>query len=187
MIEIWKDIKGYEGLYQVSNLGRVKRLEHKRYDRNQILKERIIKTTYPKNGWYPYLSLCRNGIYKNHNIHRLVAEAFIPNPNKYPIINHIDGNKQNNSLDNLEWCTFSHNNREACRLGLNKGTAKTTLQFDKQGNLIKEWFSTRKAEKELKIANGKVSDCCIGKRKSAGGFIWKYKEVILNDNERTCT
>lgn len=178
MEEIWKDIKGYENLYQVSNTGKVKRLSHKRYDRNQILKERIVKITYPKNNWYPYLSLCKNGKAINKNIHRLVAEAFIPNPNNFPIINHIDGNKQNNSISNLEWCTYSHNNREAHKIGLNKGTAKTTLQFDKKGNLIKEWFSTRKAEKELKIANGKVSDCCIGKRKTAGGFVWKYKEII---------
>ena len=178
MVEVWKDIPDYEGLYQISNLGRVKRLSHKRFDRNQILKERIVKTTYPKNGWYPYLSLCKNGIYKNYSIHRLLAEVFIPNPNNYPVINHIDGNKQNNSLDNLEWCTYSHNNKEACRLKLNKGTAKTTLQFDKNGNFIKEWFSTRVAEKELNITNGKISQCCIGNRKSAGGFVWKYKEEL---------
>lgn len=177
MEEIWRDIKEYEGLYQISNWGNVKRLSHKRYDRNQILKERKIKVIYPKNKWYPYLSLCKEGKYINKYLHRILAETFIPNPNNEPCINHIDGNKQNNSLDNLEWCSFSHNNREAHKLGLNKGTAKTTLQYDKQGNFIKEWFSTRKAEHDLHIANGKVSDCCIGKRKTAGGFVWKYKEI----------
>lgn len=174
--EIWKDIKDYEGLYQVSNLGRVKRLAHKRCDRNQMLKERIVKTVIPKKDWYPYLSLCKNGARKNHFIHRLVAEAFIPNTHNFPCINHIDGNKKNNAISNLEWCTFSHNNREACRLGLNKGTSKITLQFDKNGNFIKEWCSTRKAEQTLKISNGKVSWCCIGKRKTAGGYKWRYKE-----------
>lgn len=175
--EIWKDIKDYEGLYQISNLGNVKRVQHKRYDRNQTLKEKRIKVIFPQNKSYPYFSLCKNGVAKNHHLHRVIATAFIDNPNNYPCINHIDGNKQNNCLDNLEWCSYSHNNKEACRLKLNCGTAKTTLQFDKQGNLIKEWFSTRQAEKELNIANGKISACCIGKRNSAGGYIWKYKEI----------
>ena len=177
MKEIWKDIKGYEGLYQVSNLGRIKRLKHKRFDRNQILPERLVKVSYPKNNWYPYVSLCKNGKYVSKCIHRLVASAFIPNPNNYPVINHKDGNKQNNAIDNLEWCSYSHNNKEAYRLKLNNGTAKTTIQYDKKGNFIKEWFSTRIAEKELNIANGKISACCIGKRNIAGGYIWKYKEI----------
>ena len=176
MEKIWKDIKGYEGLYQINQFGIVKRLSHKRIDRNQILKERVVKTIYPKNGNYPYLSLCKNGVYKHHCIHRLVAIAFIPNPNNYPMINHIDGNKQNNSLNNLEWCTYSHNNSEAYRLGLNLGTSKKVLQFDKNGNFIKEWNSTRQAEKGLNICNGKISDICLGKRKSAKGFVFKYKE-----------
>lgn len=174
--EIWKDIKDYEGLYQVSNLGNIKRVQRKRYDRNQLLEEKIIKVIFPKNKWYPYFSLCKNGVAKNHYLHRVLAIAFIPNPNNYPCINHIDGNKQNNNLNNLEWCSFSHNNKEAHKLKLNRGTAKTTLQFDKQGNFIKEWFSTRQAEKQLNIANGNVSACCIGNKKSAGGYIWKYKE-----------
>lgn len=173
MNEIWKDIKGYEGLYQISDLGRVKRLEGKRYDRNQILKERIVKTTYPKNGWYPYLSLCKNGVYKNFHIHRLVAEAFIPNPSNYPCVNHIDGNKQNNDISNLEWCTFQHNNIEAFRLRLNKGTIKAVLQYDMEGNFIKEWESIVSAQKVYGYIH--ISDVCKGRRKTAGGYKWKYK------------
>ena len=176
MKEIWKDIKNYEGLYQISNFGKVKRLKHKRYDRNQILEERELKIVCPKKDWYPYLSLCKNGEYKNHSIHRLVAETFIPNPNHYPCINHINGLKKDNRIENLEWCSYTHNNKEAYRLGLNKGTAKRTLQFDKNGNFIKEWISARQAELQLSIANSKISMCCNGKRKSAGGFVWKYKE-----------
>lgn len=176
MKEIWKDIKNYEGFYQVSNLGRVKRVEHKRYDRNQILKERIVKITIPKNDDYPYLSLCKNGIYTRKNIHRLLAMAFIPNPNNYPAINHIDGNKKNNDLSNLEWCSYSHNNSEAYRIGLNKGTSKRVCQYDRQGKLLKVWESTRKAEKELKISNSKISKVCLGKGKTAGNFIWRYED-----------
>lgn len=181
MQEIWKNIKDYEGLYQVSNFGKVKRLQHKRCDRNQIMKERLVKVIKPSNNWYPYLSLCKNGKTKNVYLHRLIAIAFIPNPNNYPCINHKDGNKQNNKIDNLEWCSFSHNNKEAHKLKLNKGNAKNVIQLDKNQKFIKEWFSTREAEKELNIANGKVSWCCIGKRKTAGGFIWKYKEDYINE------
>ncbi len=177
--EIWKDIKGYEGYYKISDLGRVKRLERKRYDRNQILKERIVKTIYPKNGWYPYLSLCKKGIYKNYTIHRLIAEAFLPNPDNLPCINHKDGNKQNNSISNLEWCDYSHNNREAHRLGLNRGTSKEVYQFDLNENLIKVWSSGRKAEQYYNI--GHIADCCNKKRKTSGGFIWKYKESVINE------
>lgn len=175
MKEIWKDIKDFEN-YKISNLGKIKRKKHKRFDRNQILREREVKVTYPKNNLYPYVTLCKDGKKHNKNLHRLLAETFIPNPENKPCVNHIDGNKQNNNLNNLEWCTYSHNNKEAYRIGLTRGTAKTTLQFDKNGNFIKEWFSTRKAEQELNVANGKISCCCIGKRKTAGGFIWKYKE-----------
>ena len=94
LAEYWKDIKNYEGFYQVSNLGNVKRLEHKRCDRNQIMKERKLKVIYPKNELYPYVTLCKNGKKTNHNLHRIIAQAFIPNPNNYPCINHIDANKQ---------------------------------------------------------------------------------------------
>lgn len=114
--EIWKDIKDYEGLYQVSNLGRVKRVEHKRCDRNQLYKEKLIKLQTYKCG-YLYVGLWKNSKRKHHRVHRLVAEAFMPNPNNYPVINHIDSNIKNNNVNNLEWCTQSHNIKESFRLG----------------------------------------------------------------------
>lgn len=170
--EVWKEIPNYEGLYAISNLGNIKRLAHKRCDRNQLMKEKHLKVTYPKNNKYPYVTLCKHGICKSQLLHRLMAMAFIPNPNNYPCINHIDGNKQNNSLVNLEWCTYSHNNKEACRLGLNKGTSKVVYQYDLKGNFIKAWKSGRLAEQSLGIKH--VADCCNGKRSQSGNFKWSY-------------
>ena len=121
MQEIWKEIKDYPN-YQISNLGRIKALKfysniHKRYyDRELLLKEK-------KNSHgYKFISLgCgKRGTRKNIAIHRLVAEAFIPNPNNLPEVNHIDGNKLNNNIDNLEWCTRSENMLHAYKLGLHK-------------------------------------------------------------------
>ena len=105
--EIWKDIIGYEGLYQVSSYGRVRSLD--RYDsRNCFRKKRILKLCANRLG-YLKVGLWSNGKVKHHLVHRLVAEAFIPNPNNLPIINHIDENPSNNNVDNLEWCTAKYN------------------------------------------------------------------------------
>lgn len=109
--EIWKDIKNYEGLYKISNLGRVKSLP--KYAGRSYRKEKILKTYLDKNG-YVKVILCKNNRTRFLSIHRLLAEAFIPNPNNYPQINHKDENKQNNSLNNLEWCT--------CKYNINYGT-----------------------------------------------------------------
>ncbi len=109
MKEIWKDIPNYENLYQISNLGRVRSL-HNRYKNKQYLKP------CANSKGYLLVSLCKNHIQKAFNIHRLVAEAFIPNPNNYPCINHIDENKENNIFTNLEWCTYQYNNTYGHRI-----------------------------------------------------------------------
>ena len=103
MQEIWKDIPNYENLYQISNLGRVRSL-HNRYKGKQYLK------ACPNSKGYLLVSLCKNHTQRAFNIHRLVAEAFIPNPNNLPCINHIDENKLNNAVSNLEWCSYQYNN-----------------------------------------------------------------------------
>lgn len=123
MIEIWRDIKDYEGLYQVSNLGRVKSLARIRYnghERGHQLNE-IIRKPYAGKVGYLTVTLCKNGKHKNCTIHRLVAQAFIPNPENKGTVNHIDGDKHNNNVFNLEWNTMKENSRHAFRTGLNDG------------------------------------------------------------------
>lgn len=123
--EIWNDIKGYEGLYQISNNGRVKSLERKSDRTNSLIgkhsvptKERILKSS---NKRYAGVTLVRDGIKKYPNIHRLVAENFIANPFNLPCVNHIDGNGLNNCVTNLEWCNQSQNTQHAYNTGLHKG------------------------------------------------------------------
>lgn len=176
--EIWKDILGYEGLYQVSNFGRVKSLERLiKYTENKIVlrKCRIIKTNTNKCG-YVYVVLHKDGIKKMKTIHRLVAEAFLDNPDNLPQVNHKDENKLNNSVENLEWCDAKYN--------VNYGTAltrrtikksKIVYQYDLKGNFIREWSSTMECGRNG-YNQGSVSACCRGKRKYHKDCIWKYKE-----------
>ena len=130
--EIWKDIEGYEGLYQVSNLGRVKRMRFINKNTN-IEKERIKSQKIRKDG-YLEVALYKNGKGKYIQVHRLVAKSFIPNPKKLPQVNHIDGNKENNCVDNLEWVTNKENVTHAIKTGLqnnsgeHNGKAKLTQQ-----------------------------------------------------------
>lgn len=109
MSEIWKDIPGYEGIYQISSLGRIKSLERKikTSKGERIVKEKIKKLE--TNGKYILIKLCKNSIIEHVSIHRLVAQVFIPNPDNLPEVNHKDENKHNNSVDNLEWCTHKYN------------------------------------------------------------------------------
>ena len=164
MTEIWRDIEGYEGLYQISNKGRVKRLLGP--------SERILRPW--DNGYgYMIIGLCKNGIRKRIKVHRLVAIAFIPNPDNKPQVNHKDENKKNNCVENLEWMT--------CRDNINYGTrtertSRKLLQYSKSGEFIREWPSALKIERVLGINNANIIQCCKGKRKSSGGFVWKYKE-----------
>lgn len=122
MQEVWKDIKGYEGLYQISNLGNVKSLKRKSLN-FKCEKDKILINCKTSQG-YEKVMLCKNKQVKNQMIHRLVAKAFIPNPNNLLEINHIDGDKTNNKVSNLEWCTRSENIKHAYELGLNYGSDK---------------------------------------------------------------
>lgn len=164
--EIWKDIQGYEGLYKVSNLGRVKNR-----------KGLIMSPELYHKGYYR-VQLYNKGKRKHERINRLVALAFIPNPNNYPMVNHKDENKLNNKADNLEWCTHKYN----CNYGTAiersaKNRRKKVIMYDKQGNKLKDFKSLTIASSYLNKphAHSHISDCCKGKRKSAYGYIWKYK------------
>lgn len=118
MKEIWKNVNEYEELYQVSNLGNVKRIRFINF-RSNYLKNKLLKPIKHKNG-YLVVGLTKNGKTKIKAIHRLVAQTFIDNPKNKKYVNHIDGNKQNNKVDNLEWCTPSENQKHAYKLGLQK-------------------------------------------------------------------
>lgn len=164
MREIWKDIEGYEDKYMVSNYGNVK-------SNNKVLTK--------QNGYnYFRVTLSNNGKRKHFQIHRLVAKAFIPNPKNLPEVNHKDGNKQNNMVENLEWCTRSENELHCYRN--NPELHKTSIinQYDLNGKFIKQWKSIKDALKELKINN--ISACCRGKRNTAGGYIWRYERQYLS-------
>ena len=171
MIEIWRDIIGYEGMYQISNTGNVKSLVRKN---NKV--EKILKPAINTEG-YKHVILFKNKVSHNTRIHRLVARHFIENPLNKKCVNHIDGVKTNNNVTNLEWVTNSENIRHAFKMGLLKKKIPhlKVLQFDKQDNFIKEWNSVTEIETTLSIVSTSIYSCCWGKRKSAGGFKWKYK------------
>ena len=166
MKEEWRDIKGYEGLYQVSNLGKIRRLK---YGKCKILK------LHSNGVGYINVDLCMNGKKITKKVHRLVAEAFIPNPDNKPQVNHIDGNKQNNKVDNLEFCTLIENQQHALKNKLR--TTKEILQCDLEGNVIKEWGCISECARQLNILNSNIVSCIKGRQKTAYGYKWKYKDI----------
>lgn len=179
MKEEWKDIKEYEGLYQISNFGRVKSLSRKIWNGKGYYqsKEKILKPGIEKLG-YHYFYLCKNNKRKKY-LHRLLAEAFIPNLLKLPEVNHKDQNPFNNELNNLEWCTHEYNmNYGDKNERISKKIKKKIIQYTLKGKKIKEWDGIINIEKELKIPSSNITSCCKGKYKKTHGFIFKYKEEI---------
>lgn len=179
-MEIWKDIKGYEGLYQISNTGKVKSLT--RYVNSKssgklLIKEKIRKTTTTTAG-YEYVVLANKGKNKTLLIHRLVAETFIPNPNNYACVNHIDENKSNNNVSNLEWCNYEYNNTyKNIHLRRNlDNVARRVIQYDLDMNEIKRWNTITDASKEFNAKVVNIVKCCKGERNHCCGFKWRYYE-----------
>ena len=187
--EKWKPVVGYEGLYEVSSLGRVRSLSrsiqgHKGY---YVIPSRILKGFYAYG--YRYVELRKGGKLKSYRVHRLVAEAFLPNPNKYPIINHKNEIRDDNRVDNIEWCTHKYNSNYGNIKSKQKQSShcRPIIQLTKEGIFVAKYQSIADASKATKIehtniiqcAKGKLLKCRDGKlriRRYAGGFIWKYEE-----------
>lgn len=193
MKEEWRDIEGYEGIYQVSNFGNVKSLNYRGrgYENNLPLKLR-------RDG-YLFVQLSKKGNRKNPAVHRLVAKAFIQNPNEYGFINHKDENKTNNKADNLEWCTKSYNCQysikrhperiEAIRKRVTEeharrhGKAYTPIKHkrrvimcDMQGNTLRVFENPRTIQWELGYLACNIVACCEGKQCSSHGYKWKWED-----------
>lgn len=195
MQEVWKDVPDYEGLYQVSNLGRVKSLSryvNGRKPNVRPVRERILKFSMDKDKYHEVV-LCPNGkVRKHHRVHRLVAQAFIPNPDNLPEIDHIDGDPENNRADNLRWVTRQQNEMNPItrqRLSLAKAGDKCP-NFGKRGTEvhnarkvkrisangdIKCYNSIADAARENNIRATGISGCLCGKNKTSGGYKWEYQ------------
>lgn len=166
--EIWKSVKGYEGRYEVSSTGKVASLKFRGHNKRGILKNRVTG-----NG-YLQATLFKDG--KRHYclVHRLIAEAFIPNINELPQVNHLDENKQNNNVNNLEWCSPKEN----CNYGSRNAkigaiSSKPVVQM-KNGIDVASFKSVHEASIITGCCESKISACCRGDRQTTGGYEWRY-------------
>lgn len=176
-MEEWRDVVGYEGIYQVSNMGNVRSLHYGR------CKLRVLRKN--RNG-YLAVDLCKNYKIQNFRVHRLVALAFIPNPNNYGDVNHKNEDKTDNRVENLEWCTRKYNNNYGTRNNRHSATVKgnrfskrrSVIECDVNGNFIAEYESIAAAARSKGISTSTIGSCLSHRKysKTAGGSIWKYKE-----------
>ena len=177
-MEIWKDIEGFEGRYQISNLGNVMSLNYKAHGYPALLTNKV------NNQGYAWVELVKDGIRKPMLIHRLVAKAFIANPNNFPIINHKDENPLNNRVENLEWCNQSYNMRCAWELHPERRRQckpykcfKRVRQIDiLSGKVIREYEYFTEIKRVLGKNEYSVRECCLGRRKTAYGYKWEFCE-----------
>ncbi len=173
-MEKWKDVFGYEGLYKVSNTGKI----------FSVKKHIEMKLQLDVYG-YKIVTLYKNKKHKTYKVHRLVAIAFIPNQNKQSQVNHIDENKTNNNVCNLEWCSSNYNanfgnrNKNISKKQKNRiDQVKSVMQITSDGRLVAEFESVREAERKTGIFRSNIIACCKGKKRypKAGGFVWKYND-----------
>ena len=176
--EIWKKVDGYPN-YEVSNLGNVRSLNYHREGESKILKTSL------NNKGYLYITLCKEGKTKRYFVHRLVAQAFLDNPNNLPQVNHKDEDKTNNHVSNIEYCDAKYNMNYGTRIDRQKQNtinkqgkecnySKPINQYSKDNVFIKRWDCASDVKRELGFSNSNICLCLRGKRKSCGGYIWKY-------------
>ena len=175
--EQWLPVLGYEGRYDISNLGKVRSLHHKSV---KYLKPSVSNTGYERVALW-------NGRITKFSVHRLVATHFIPNPLSKEEVNHIDGNKTNNNADNLEWVSRSENQNHAIRTGLqpvifnDPSHIKAVDMISQDGKVITTFHSAAEAERITGICHAHISKCCNGKRTTAGGFRWKFHDTNVKN------
>ena len=189
-LEIWKDVPDFERLYEVSNFGRVRSKDRvlpyisKKGKHCTSCRKGKLLTAKVVDGKYLQVVLCNNHTRKNMKVHRLVAMAFLPNPNGYLEVNHKDENKLNNHVSNLEWCDRKYNanygtvaRRISDKMLNREDTSRPVCQYSLDGKLIRVYESTNEAQRCTGIDHAHISRCCYGKKrnKTVGGFIWKFK------------
>lgn len=179
-MEEWRDIEGYEGKYMVSNMGKVKSLDYHRTG-----KEKILRPGKDRYG-YLYVILWKNNKQKIFLVHRLVAYAFIDNPENKKQIDHINTIRYDNRVDNLHWVTHKENmnnpisrkrfldNSPIVKLGKEHTRSKAVYQYSLEGKLIRMWYCIRDVERELGFDHASISKCCLNKQKTSQGYQWKY-------------
>lgn len=185
-VEIWRPIVGYEGHYEVSSHGRVRSIDRVLVSKSGVSRKyhgQIRKQSMNMCG-YPMVTLCVGQKKKFCSIHRLVAKSFIKNNKKYREVNHIDGDKTNNNVENLQWCTSSQNQLHAYDIGIQKRGkdsqyAKPVLQYSLKGEFIKKWECTKDAAEKLGLNYIAIINNTLGKSKTSQGFIWMRETASL--------
>ena len=183
---IWKPVTGYEGLYEVSNMGVIKSLNFRRTG-----EEKILSTSKDTSGYY-FVTLFNKGSRKECRVHRLVAEAFIPNPEYKPCIDHINTDRTDNRVENLKWVTHKENSnnqltknkiikshqdpilKKKRSQNISKSKMKPVIQFSQDGQIITVYNSVKNATEITGIDKASISYCCNGIQKTAGGYKWEY-------------